>query len=93
MDNIQSGLKALIEKRTDEIGIEIRRNDKYRKCDDEIKSLYRQIYDVLPDKHKKLIQEFDTAANYQQAIAEQIYYSQGMKDGIEFKKQLTELSI
>lgn len=93
MDNIQSGLKALIEKRTDEIGIEIRRNDKYRKYGEEIKSLLSQIYDVLPDKHKKLIQEFDTVANYQQAFAEQIFYSQGMKDGIEFKKQITELSI
>lgn len=89
LNDFREAFNAMIQERTEEVGSKVlMENETYRKSGEDSDKLFRQIKDLLPDEFKPLIFELDRLMCYQQAIAEEVMYEQGIKDGIELKSIL-----
>lgn len=60
----------------------------YRAYVERARELFQQLSNILGPEHKSLLQEFDDAANCLMGVAEEYGYKAGLRDGIEFRKEL-----
>ena len=86
LNNLRNAFNAMIQERVEEIGSKVLLNhEEYTKVCHECDELYQKIRAILPEEYKSMLFDLDLKTSYLQAIAEDIMYEQGLKDGIELK--------
>ena len=80
-------VKNCMEQRTDEIATKVFLTHRvYRKYAKELKNLFNEIVDAVPQDRRFLMFEYEEKEQAQLAVVMEIMYRQGLEDGVEFSR-------
>lgn len=89
MSNIDINFNELLNNRLDHLGADVViKNPGYIEAKSNVDKIYNQLKDVLTEEQYKLFNEYNEATNWKDAIAEDLSYKLGVKDGYKIREAL-----
>ncbi|WP_288326609.1 hypothetical protein [uncultured Clostridium sp.] len=89
MSTIDINFNELLNNRLDHLGADVVINNPgYIEAKSNTDKLYNQLKDVLTEEQYKLFNEYNEAVNWKDAIAEDLSYKLGIKDGYKIRETL-----
>jgi len=55
----------------------------YADASNEVSMVWNKLLDVVPDKSKSILYDYENAINYREALAQEEMYKQGFRDSIK----------
>lgn len=92
LNNIKETLDSMICDRQEEIAIEVlEKNPEYKEACKKASQTERQIMDLLPEEHKHLVLDYESAMSFMEVTGQRVMYEKGFNDGIEVKNMLKQV--
>ena len=89
MSNMDINFNELLNNRLDHLGADVVINNLgYIEAKSNADKLYDQLKDVLTEEQYKLFNEYNEATSWRDAIAEDLCYKSGIKDGYKIRETL-----
>ena len=91
VDSFFEEFQKFIDNRTCKINRDrVLKNFEYIKLINKSTILHKEIISLLPDSHKKQIDEYESTLNLIRAVSDSIMYENGFREGLKFRLELFE---
>ncbi|PKM82572.1 MAG: hypothetical protein CVU89_03465 [Firmicutes bacterium HGW-Firmicutes-14] len=88
MGTLKETFEQFICDRVEKVGRESFGNPERNKMSDKISEVYKTIQEMLPPEGKMLLSKYEELSSEKESFIEVDVYRQGLKDGLELRKEL-----